>query len=111
MKRILASIILPAILFSCSHLAAGQAASGSLDDELLQAAGNGDTATVEQLLSKGAKIEAKDPNGRTALLLAASNGKPDVARVLLDKGANIEATDIGGSQRSLRRPSGAKPKW
>jgi len=43
------------------------------------------------LLAKGAKIEAKDSDGDTALMAAASAGKTGAVKLLLDKGANIEA--------------------
>ena len=83
----------PVKALSLSHLAVAQAVSTSLDDELIQAADRGATAAVQQLLQKGAKIEAKDEYGATALLLAARYGNAETVKLLLDKGAEIEATD------------------
>jgi ankyrin repeat protein len=57
------------------------------------------TANVVLLLDKGARIEAKDRDGNTALLLSASgSGLPsgDATKVLLSRGANIEARNKNG---------------
>lgn len=95
MKKILLVVILPAILLSLSHLAAGQASS-SLDQDLIKAAENGDVAQIQQLLVKGADIEAKNGSGYPALVLAAQNGHTDAVKLLLEKGANIEAHSGNG---------------
>jgi tetratricopeptide (TPR) repeat protein len=92
MKKVLVTILFSTILL-LRLLAAGQAAPGSLDDQLLTAARTGDTAKVQQLLDKGANIEAKNEYGSTALVLAARDGQIEVVRLLLNKGANIEAKD------------------
>ena len=93
MKRSLfATFLLLAILLP-SRLAAGQAAPGSLDDQLISAARNGDMAAVQQLIQQGVNIEAKDSAGNTALIYAAGWGRTDVVKLLLEKGANIEARD------------------
>jgi ankyrin repeat protein len=81
MKRLHGAIILPTIFF-LSALATGQAGSGSLNDQLIAAASNGDTATVQQLLDKGANIEAKDSDGYTALERAESNDMTEAAALL-----------------------------
>ncbi|KAL9118912.1 MAG: hypothetical protein Q9187_004534 [Circinaria calcarea] len=65
---------------------------------LYGAAANGEAATVQLLLRRGAKIEAVDPHGGvTALDKAAANGHEAVVWLLLQKGANIEAVDIDES--------------
>jgi ankyrin repeat protein len=79
------------MVLSLSHLAAGQAGSNSLDDQLIQAVGHGDTAAIQQLLEKGANIEAGQRYTVTPLMLAVENDLTEVAKLLLDKGANIEA--------------------
>ena len=95
MKKVLKAGILSVMVLSLSLLAAGQAAPGSLDDQLIQSARNGDTAAVQQLLQQGANIEAK-PYGDAALPVAAGFGHVDVVKLLLDKGANIETKDRNG---------------
>ena len=86
MKKVLAAIIFPAILLAFPHLVVAQP-SGSLDQALIQAADQGDAAQVQQLLDKGANIEAKDEQGYTALYRAAYRGNADLVKLLLAKGA------------------------
>ncbi|KAL5022254.1 hypothetical protein ScPMuIL_001409 [Solemya velum] len=50
-------------------------------------------AVVEYLLDKGADINARDCNDRTALLLAASKGNWKTVKCLLDHGADIYVND------------------
>ena len=70
---------------------AQQAAANSLEHQLADAAAEGDTAKLVLLLNKGARIEAEDDEGRTALMYAARSGKAASVKLLLDKGANIDA--------------------
>jgi hypothetical protein len=89
-------IFLPVLLFSLSHLATGQAGA-SLNDQLVTAVKNGDTAAVQQLLNQGADIEAMSGDGATALTVAASSGNADLVKLLLARGANIEGADMARS--------------
>lgn len=75
-----------------------QAQSDNLDRNLLKVAAstNDDPAVVQQLLEKGANIEAKNQFGETALMHAAKHGHANVVKLLLDKGSNIEAKDKTG---------------
>jgi ankyrin repeat protein len=101
MKKVLVTTLLSTILL-LSRLAAGQAAPGSLDDQLHNAVYGGDTAKVQQLLQQGANIEAKDDKyGDTPLIDAAEKGLVDVVKLLLDKGANIEAKNNDGDTALL----------
>jgi len=90
------------------------AAVGALADssaDLLDAAAKGSTAKVEQLLAKGAGLEAKDKNGRTALMLAAQHGHAGTVRVLLEKGASADHRDARGYTAyglAMFSPAGAK---
>src|ERR1035441_850803 len=88
MKKVLGSIILPAILL-LSRLAAGQAAAG-LDEQMFQAIEKGEFATVLQLLEKGAHINAQGKDGITALIAASAMGKTDVVKQFLNKGASTD---------------------
>ncbi|CAH0492357.1 unnamed protein product [Peronospora farinosa] len=51
---------------------------------------------VKLLLRHGAKIEARDQEGKTALLLATNDELFEVAKLLLENGACIDAQDIAG---------------
>jgi ankyrin repeat protein len=54
------------------------------------------TDSVEVLLERGAKIDANDKGGWTALMLAAFYGHADTVEVLLKHGAEIETKDKKG---------------
>lgn len=56
--------------------------------DLLAAAESGRTAEVKALIAKGADLETRDSQGRTALLLAVAGNHVEMARVLLAAGAS-----------------------
>ena len=99
MKKISALIMMPAA-------AAVLSASDSLDDELFSAARTGDSVLVENLLDRGADIEARGPRGITPLMMAAFHGEVTIVEVLLDRGADIEARD---SVMDILLQAGAAP--
>lgn len=55
----------------------------------------GDVAACRELLSRGAYVDGRDPQGRTLLFWAATIGKYDVCKMLLDAGATQDADAIG----------------
>lgn len=65
--------------------------------DLLDAATQGRTASVQDLVAKGAPLETKDKNGRTPLMLAAQHGHAATVQVLLEKGADPAARDQAGA--------------
>ncbi|MCX5644112.1 MAG: ankyrin repeat domain-containing protein [Phycisphaerae bacterium] len=66
---------------------------------LHQAAAAGDVEKVKSLISKGAHIDSKDPNGHTPLHLAALHGRVAAAELLISRGADINAKeDWGGGK-------------
>ena len=89
------TIILRALLLSCFLFLFVNSCT-PLTEILLKAAQNGDISKVEKLLSKGAEINAKDIDGRTALILATEEGHTDVVKMLIYKGAEVNAKDKGG---------------
>ena len=95
MKKVLVSIFSLAMVLSLSHPAVGHAET-SLNDQLLAASLSGDTATVQQLLDKGANIEARDMFNFTPLSKAVAAGKTGTVKLLLAKGANIDAKNNKG---------------
>ena len=71
-------------------------ANHSLDDQLLEAASNGDLASIRDLLARGADIDARDDYGWTALMVASESGEVAAVELLLDRGADIDARDDYG---------------
>ncbi|WP_265923146.1 ankyrin repeat domain-containing protein [Cupriavidus nantongensis] len=69
------------------------AAGATPEQQLREAAARGDAAQVSALLARGASIDARDAQGRTALLLATHHNRVEAARVLIDAGADVNAQD------------------
>ena len=69
--------------------------SQDLNLELYNAAKQGDIATVKALLAKGADVNAKRNNGRTALMHAV-RVHAETGGMLLTEGADINAKDNNG---------------
>lgn len=57
------------------------------------AARRNDAAGIRQLLAAGAKIDAGDGSGATALLVATHANQVEAARVLIEAGADVNAKD------------------
>jgi uncharacterized protein len=81
--------------FSAAFFVAANMAHGAdiEDRALIAAAGKGDVAAVTSLLANGAKLEARDDNGRTPLLVATRANRVEAARVLIAAGADVNAKD------------------
>jgi ankyrin repeat protein len=62
----------------------------NLEQQLMEAAGKGDTETVALLLDRGANIHADNDY---SLQYAAGNGHTKTVALLLDRGANIHAAN------------------
>lgn len=74
--------------------AAEESKSGHIP--LMIAALEGETATVKQLLAKGADVNAKDAEGRTALMFAVANSHAGTVKAILQSGARINARSHDG---------------
>ena len=71
--------------------------NSSKDASLYSAAFNGDARKVEELLSQGARVDARDDQGFTPLLAAAQRGHTEVCKLLLETGkANVKETTPDG---------------
>lgn len=97
-------IIFLALLFVAHPAWAGNAEEAGGNAALLAAAQNGDLALVEEYLDKGADINSRDENGRTALMNAAAGGYLDseqtnyinIVQALLERGAEVNIKDRFG---------------
>ncbi|MET3290561.1 ankyrin repeat domain-containing protein [Brevibacillus fluminis] len=61
--------------------------------KLLQAAKNGETSVVKDLLERGADINARDAAGRTPVLLAAHGSHIETIHFLIEAGADVNLRD------------------
>ncbi len=64
---------------------------------LHQAARDGKSNLVQQLLQKKATVNIANRKGITPLALAAKAGKNDIVQILLQHGANVHAIDVNGN--------------
>ena len=67
------------------------------DTFLTYAALHGRRRVVEILLKSGARLEAQDGDGCTALIMSARGGHPETVRFLLHKGASLSARCSAGT--------------
>ena len=72
-----------------------------LEEELIEAAKNGNVEDVEDIINEGANIEHFDEIGNTALMYAAIYGHLEVVKLLIIAGADINATSIGNPELVL----------
>ena len=86
-------VVLAVLVFS------GASAFAGMNEDLINAAKNGNINKAKTLISKGANVNAKDySNGMTALMWAIEKGHLDTAKLLISKGADINAKDnVGGT--------------
>lgn len=81
------------VLIAASFVGTGNAMS---ETPLHTAAEQNDAALITRLLAGGAKIDARDRSGATALLRATHANAIDAARVLIEAGANVNLADDKG---------------
>src|SRR4051812_38037847 len=62
--------------------------------EMIAGAERGELVVVKRLFAGGARIDARDQRGRTALLAATHRNRIDVARLLIQEGADVNAKDF-----------------
>jgi hypothetical protein len=66
------------------------------NETLLHSSATGDSAKVNEMIEKGADVNARDRFGDTSLHLAIKNRHLDIAESLINKGANINAAGALG---------------
>jgi hypothetical protein len=76
-------------------------------DELMhECAQRGHADIVDELIKRGAHVDARDSDGRTALMVAAEVEHVPVARVLLSHGADPDLCDMEGLRAEDLSPEG-----
>ncbi len=73
-----------------------------MDEQLLQAAKDGNAQAAQTSLSGGADVNAKSRNGDAGLLIAAENGHTAIVKLLLERGADVNAKKTNGVTPLLR---------
>ncbi|MFQ5955549.1 MAG: ankyrin repeat domain-containing protein [Kiloniellales bacterium] len=77
---------------------------------LFEAAQNGRTEEVVELLKQGASVEARDRFGNTALLLAARTSRVKMIRALIEAGPEIDQQNLAGSTALLRATTSGRTR-
>jgi ankyrin repeat protein len=62
--------------------------------DMIGAAERGEIVVVRKLLANGARIDARDQRGRTALLAATQRNRIEIARFLIQEGSDVNAKDF-----------------
>lgn len=91
-KSVVFSLFVALGVTSHTIKAVGQPANGK---DLLSAVMNKniDAVQIQNLLSVGADIDARDEAGRTALLIATHDNSVEIAKALIEAGADVNAKD------------------
>jgi len=63
------------------------------DQQLIQAATDGNVAVIKDLLAHGAKVQARDEHGWTALMAATHANQVEAAKLLIAAGSDVNAKD------------------
>jgi len=93
-KAALAAFLLGAIMTIPPDRSAGAQSQAERERDLIVAAERGELVVVRQLVQLGARVNARDQRGRTALLAATQRNQIEVARFLIQEGADVNAKDF-----------------
>ena len=85
------------VAFADDFPASGPSASSGSSSPLIEAAQAGNEKAALALVAKGADVNARSPDGTTALMWAAHNDDVELARALLAKGADVRAVNLYGT--------------
>ena len=94
--------LLGAFVFTKAHRIGEAIYSAELNEQMVTAAFEGNTAAVIELLDKGADVNAEGKySGWTALMLAARKGNTKLVRLLIAHGADLNAKSRVRSRTAL----------
>jgi ankyrin repeat protein len=80
------------------------------EDQLRQAAFEGEQSMVRELLGQGVNVNAMDAEGRTAIMFAAFNGHSEILRTLVNAGAVVDMRDAMGNTALMYASTGPFPE-
>jgi hypothetical protein len=83
-----------ALLLLTLQSAAPAQQANDTERDMIASAERGELPVVKKLLAGGARIDARDQRGRTALLAATHRNRIEVARFFIQEGANVNAKDF-----------------
>lgn len=84
------------MLLSILLIFTGSANAGLSEDLINAARDKTDANIINDLVERGADVNARDENGATALIWAVRHGHTAIARGLLAAGTNVDASDNNG---------------
>ncbi|SHF49481.1 Ankyrin repeat [Fodinibius roseus] len=79
------------------------------DQDLRNAALQGQLSDVRQMVEQGVDVNASGEGGRTPLMLASFNGHTDIVQLLLEEGARIDDRNADGRTPLIFAASGPFP--
>jgi ankyrin repeat protein len=79
-----------------------------LNNQLLDAAANGELHEMRDLLDRGADVNARNLFESTPLILCSSQHDPEFLRLLIDRGADIDAKNRDGVDALIRAASSGR---
>ena len=80
------------------------------EDQMRQAALDGNSAVVKNFLEQGIQVDAVDEEGHTALIFAAFNGHSEIILDLLKAGALVDRRDVMGRTALMYGSTGPFPE-
>ena len=80
------------------------------EDQMRQAALDGNRAMVKNFLEQGISVDAVDVEGHTALMFAAFNGHSEILLDLLKAGAEVDRRDVMGRTALMYGSTGPFPE-
>ena len=84
------NILILSLIMACVPVMAAPKQK-TLEEQLILAIEQNKIIEVEQLLNKGAAVQAKDENNRPALTIAAINGNVELCKLLIKHNADVNA--------------------